>query len=1032
MKSFAAFFFCLVCTLSGSASTSAYPVRLDDPSAVYLTAEQFQVTGDGKTDDSAAIQAAIDKVQETKGEGIVFVPQGRYRITRTVYLWPGVRLIGYGAQRPVFVLGENTQGYQDGIAYMFFFAGARPRSTPTGGGRASRSGYRSPPTPPGVVPPNDAVPDANPGTFYSAISNVDFEVGAGNAGAVAIRFHAAQHAYLSHIDFNIGDGLAGVQEVANEAEDLHFQGGQFGIMTRKPSPAWQFTLIDSTFDGQREAAIRENEAGLTLVHDQFSNVPTAVSIDLHYSDQLWIKDTRFENITGPAILISNETSRMTEINVEDAFCKHVPIFAKLRESGREFPQSSQTYQVKIFSHGLNLVSPDDIADFKTRYESSPLASLPSAAPRAIRSFPAANTWVNVHTLGVKGDGITDDTPALQKAIEEHQTLYFPSGRYLLHDTLMLHPNTILIGLHSSTTQFDLPEGEPAFQGPGAPKPLLLAPPAGANIISGLGIFTGGLNSRAVGLLWHSGKDSLVDDVRFLGGHGTNASDGTRTNPYNNTHTADPDLHRPWDSQYPSLWIDGGGGTFANIWTPDTFSQAGLVISNTTIPGFVYELSSEHHVRAEIKLQHVSNWELDALQTEEESGESGHASSLEIDHSDNITVANYHGYRVTHMEQPFPYAVRIADSNNIHFRNVHVDANSSIGLCDVSGCRQAVRSNKVPFENAIVDDTLHSEVRDREFAWLDLSDNSPIKTVPTQRASTITESSALPERLATGFFNISGGAVDATGQLYFVDAHFQRIYHWSPVSHNAVVMRDAPLDPVNLVFDKSGNLIVLSSGGKELTAYAFRPEAPASQLTVLKLQPATDHPDLTAALPVDYWFNGDFANTLSSTQPYTYTSLQQMFERGLSTRKTFQFVSPDNSLFIPTDAPIVQGEPYFGTKWTPILEAYGLTKAVPGKPFYATNEAEQRTYRGTINSDGSLSQITPFVEQGGESLVQDIKGNVYIAAGQLFVYSPAVKLIDIIRVPERPHDILFGGKDRRTLYLLSDHSLYSIRMRNQGL
>ena len=102
-----------------------------------------------------------------------------------------------------------------------------------------------------------------------------------------------------------------LNDVGNEAEDLHFHGGRYGILTRKPSPAWQFTLIDSTFDGQREAAIRENEAGLTLVHDEFRNVPTAIAIDPHYSDQLWVKDARFENISGPAIVIGNENSRMT-------------------------------------------------------------------------------------------------------------------------------------------------------------------------------------------------------------------------------------------------------------------------------------------------------------------------------------------------------------------------------------------------------------------------------------------------------------------------------------------------------------------------------------------------------------------------------------------------------------------------------------------------------------------------------------------------------------------------------------------------
>jgi hypothetical protein len=990
-------------------AASIFTTRLDDPAAVYLTGAH----GDGVADDSAAVQAAIDQVQAAKGEGIVFIPQGRYRISRTIYLWPGVRVIGYGAERPVFVLAEHTPGYQDGIAYMFFFAGARPRPQ----GTSNRLGFHFPPTPRGVVPPSRSVPDANPGTFYSAISNVDFEIGAGNEGAVAIRFHAAQHAYLSHIDFAIGSGFAGLHEVANEAEDLHFHGGRYGIMARKPSPAWQFTLIDSSFDGQKEAGIRENEAGLTLVHDEFRNVPTAVEIDEHYSDQLWIKNSRFENISGPAVIISNDASRMTEINLENVVCSHVPLFAKLRESGREFRQVADTYAVKVFSHGLGLASPGAQGAFETRYEAAPFSSLPAPGPPAIAPLPPASTWVNVHTLGVKGDNETDDTAALQRAIEEHPVLYFPSGRYLLHDTLTLRPDSVLIGLHPSTTQFDLPDGTPGFEGPGGPKALLESPAGGTSIMTGLGIFTGGLNGRATGLLWHAGKDSLVDDVRFLGGHGTNAPDGSRLNPYNSTHSADPNPHRPWDAQYPSLWVDGGGGTFANIWTPDTFAQAGMQVSNTTVPGFVYEISSEHHVRAEFKFRDVANWELYAMQTEEESGESQNASSLEIDHAHDLTIANYHGYRVTHMEKPFPYAVRIADSNNIHFRNVHVDANSSIGLCDAEGvCRQAVRSNKVPFEDAIVDQTLHAAVRDREFAWLDVNDDKPLAK-QADRGPKV-------ERLATGFFNISGGAVDASGSLYFVDAQFQRVYRWSPESQNAVVVSDAPLNPVNLVFDKSDELIVLSSGGKELTAYALKPP---SGVTLLPLQPAQARPGLVPALPVDYWFNGDFADTLSTTQPYTYTSLQQMFEKGLGTRTQFQFVSPDNSLFIPTNAPIVQGEPYFGTKWAPVLEAYGLVKGTAGKPFYATNEAEQRTYRGVLQEDGSLKDITPFVEEGGESLAEDAEGNVYLAAGQVYVYSPAGKLLNRIDVPERPHDILFGGKDGRTLYMLSDHSLYAVQL-----
>ena len=281
-----------------SRGASFYPARLDDPSAVYLAQDQFPVRGDGIADDSAAIQAAIDRVQEKTGEGILFIPEGRYRVTRTIYVWPGVRLIGYGEKRPVFVLADKTPGYQEGVGCMFFFTGMRPNRGAAGGAFPGRA-FRLPPPPPGTVPPNPAIADAGAGTFYSAMSNIDFEMGADNAAAVGIRFHVAQHGYLAHMDFQIASGLAGLTDIGNEAEDLHFHGGRYGILTRKTSPAWQFTLIDSTFDGQREAAIRENEAGLTLVHDEFRNVPTAISIDAHYSDQLWVKTRALKTSAAP-------------------------------------------------------------------------------------------------------------------------------------------------------------------------------------------------------------------------------------------------------------------------------------------------------------------------------------------------------------------------------------------------------------------------------------------------------------------------------------------------------------------------------------------------------------------------------------------------------------------------------------------------------------------------------------------------------------------------------------------------------------
>src|SRR5947209_2490990 len=170
---------------SSAFAASVFLTRPEDPKALTLAGAR----ADGVADDSAALQRAIDQAAGTASEGLIFIPSGRYLLSRTLYVWPGVRLIGFGETRPVFVLGDNTPGFQQGVSDMIIFTGRRrsdPRSTAA----------RVPFPPQGSVPPDPTIADANSGTFYSAMSNIDFEIGTGNPAAIAIRFHTAQHAYL--------------------------------------------------------------------------------------------------------------------------------------------------------------------------------------------------------------------------------------------------------------------------------------------------------------------------------------------------------------------------------------------------------------------------------------------------------------------------------------------------------------------------------------------------------------------------------------------------------------------------------------------------------------------------------------------------------------------------------------------------------------------------------------------------------------------------------------------------------------------
>jgi hypothetical protein len=995
----------LACLLAASAAAppvlaqSYYTARLDDPKAVYLDA--FGARGDGIADDSDALQRAIDRVHETVVQGVVFVPAGRYRLTKTIHVWPSIRLIGYGAQRPVFVLAPATPGYQDAGAenYMVFFAGSRPAAW---GGRGGPPAVSAPPAGRGAAAAARP-PDASPGTFYSAMSNIDIEIGDGNPGAVAIRGTYAQHCFLAHMDVRVGSALAGVHDTGNVMEDVRFFGGRYGIWTRTPSPGWQFVAVDVAFEGQREAAIRETAAGLTLVRPRFRNVPTAVSIDEGSYDELWIKDGRMEEISGPAVVVSLERNARMQANMEGVVCRRVPVFALFRESGRKLAGPGEIYEVKRLSHGLRFDEVGGPGAVKTAFDAVPLRTMPEPVPSDLVTLPPAESWVNVRSLGAKGDGVTDDTAVFRAAIAANRAIYVPSGYYVISDTLQLRPDTVLIGLHPLATQIDLLDGTAAFQGVGDAKPMIEAPKGGTNVVIGIGLYTNGINPRAVAAKWMAGANSMMNDVRFLGGHGTNNLDGTRNNPYNNAHTADPDLNRRWDGQYPSLWVtNGGGGTFFDIWTPSTFAQAGMLVSDTTTPGRVYAMSSEHHVRHEVQVRRASNWAFYALQTEEERGEGGFALPLEIDESNDITFANFHLYRVISSYQPFPYAVTVANSRNIRFRNVHCYSNS-----------------KVAFDAAVHDQATGREVRAREFAWLDV----PGKPAPrvAQGSSHVAHGSSLAtplppgaavRKLAGGFFNISGGAVDAAGDFYFVDARWHRIYRWSAAAGRLSTASDAPLDPVNLAFDKAGNLLVVSYAGNG-TVFAVKPGGPSASMTRLTPVDAVPRPGLTVVRPVGEW---RVAKDPATGQPAA---------------RPFHYLSPDGSTFIAAGRDFVTGAMSWGVKGADLLRAFGLSAAVPGQPFYLTSEAEVMTWRGTVGPDGNFTTFEPFVQQGGEGVAVDRAGNVYVAAGQVCVYDASGRLLDTMETPERPTQLVFGGKDGRTLFIAARSSLYGIRTKYAG-
>ena len=356
----------------------------------------------------------------------------------------------------------------------------------------------------------------------------------------------------------------------------------------------------------------------------------------------------------------------------------------------------------------------------------------------------------------------------------------------------------------------------------------------------------------------------------------------------------------------------------------------------------------------------------------------------------------------------------------------MNAESGYATCDENGCGTFLRVSKFPYENAIEDVTQHLEVREREFAVLDIAGSLPPLAPPD--TSAIFAPGATVTKLEDGFFSISGAAVDANGKLYFVDHHNQRIYSWAQMEGLAVV-RDNPLDPVNLAFDKSGNILVVSSAGPEGAVYTFRPGSSAEELTVLAPEPAQPHANAAVILPVNWWNNGEFKDQLN-VDTMRFTTLAEMFAADATTPKKREYISTDGSEFLPAGRVFQQGpaNETSGWRFSDNLDTYGFIIAEPGRRTYVSSESEDVTYSASVNADGSLADLQPFAQRGGESVAVDGNGNVYVANGQIFVYSPLGKQIAEIDVPERPLQIVFGGRGRKTLFILAHHALFAAQLR----
>jgi len=257
------------------------------------------------------------------------------------------------------------------------------------------------------------------------------------------------------------------------------------------------------------------------------------------------------------------------------------------------------------------------------------------------------------------------------------------------------------------------------------------------------------------------------------------------------------------------------------------------------------------------------------------------------------------------------------------------------------------------------------------------------------------------KLAGGFSFTEGPASDVAGNIFFTDIPNNRIHKWS-LDGKLTIFRENSGGANGLFFDKSGNLLACEGGGRRLVSIN-----PQGEVEVL----ADDYRGKKFNSLNDLWI--DPKGGIYFTDP-RYGSRDDMQQDG----EHVYYLSPDRKEIKRVIDDMVRPNGLIGTP--------------DGKILYVTDNGGGKTFRYSINQDGTLSNKKLFAPEGSDGMTIDNQGNVYLTTSGVAVYNKNGEKVDLIKVPERPANVCFGGKDKKTLFITARTSLYSVRMRVSGV
>lgn len=378
------------------ADNIAFPA---DAGVIDVTKAPYGAKGDGRTDDTAAIQRALDDHPDQGA--ILYFPNGVYLVSDTLR-WGG----GADRQRETVFWGQSRLGTVIQL-------------------RDRCPGFDNARAPKGVIYTGHAPAQR----FGNEIHNLTVDTGIGNPGACGLQFIANNQGGVYGVTIESGDGqgVYGLDLGYTDEQgpclikNVKVQGFDIGV--RAAGSVDSVTLEHVTVERQNKYGVRNDGQPCTIRDLRSANAVPA-----------------FYAAGGFSVLVGGRFTGRGGASAQPAIVAEAPLMAR--------DIQTKGYRRALLSHvpGAGDVPGPAIGQFLSK----PAVALSGAPGRPLSlpvretpdvSWDDPKTWVSPQKFGARTDDGRDDSEALQRAIDSGATtVYLPRGGYRLGHTVVIRGN----------------------------------------------------------------------------------------------------------------------------------------------------------------------------------------------------------------------------------------------------------------------------------------------------------------------------------------------------------------------------------------------------------------------------------------------------------------------------------------------------------------------------------------------------------------------------------------------------------------